>query len=1118
MKKTIILIIIIFNTIVLCFSQSNYRLQLLYNEGFDLYNKQNLHEALYKWQKGLEIAKEIRDIKAILVFESALGLAYESLGYFQQALIHTEEALRISRELGIQKAIFIHLFKIGYIYQNLNDYKKAIDYFEMALRSSAEFATKDTIIGILSGLGILNYELSNYDKAIHYHQKSLAIAKEYGKKIFISSEMGNLARAYVSLSEYQSAMNYYEEALEIDREIDNKKGIINNINGLGIVYMDLNDFRMAILYYEESLILSKELKDNKAEAIAYNNLGHVYRILGDFSKALDYYENSRKIYKELGDNKGLSRVFNGIGLVYRDFGDLQKSLLIHEKSLKINRGIGSKEGIGNSLNNIGLVLWDLGEYQKALKYQKDALNIYRNINSPKGIGSALLNIGNVYSNLGDYQKAIDYYVQALEISQKNGDKNEEAKLLNNIGSVYSFNNELKKAFSYYERSMKIRKELGMSTERIEVNMAFDFLEKGNIEEAGKIIESMGNKAELGILNIRKREYRRAIEYFNYSLKHDLKNHISTNLFLDYCGLGLAYKGLGDFKKAIEYFKNAIILIEEQREKLSEREKSKYFSAKFRAFNRTIPYEGMVESLIALNLNDEAFFYSENIKARILAETIAKNRSILFEAIPSNFITEEESYIKKITGLRREMDKLYINNAMNIFYEKQKQLKNVKEKQGDFIRKLRKLYPEYVSINYPQPLKPSEIALKNNESLVEFKVTDQKTFVFLIRAGQIKVKEIQITRKNLQNKVMKYRNNFYNILSYNDLYKYKVETGLELYSLLLGEILYTIPENSSIIIVPDEFLAVLPFESLIIKIMDGEKMRNGEYGPFPFGVEYLGDKYSISYAQSATTLTLLRTLNKETTKIEKSLTVCDPIFSIDDTRINELEKTELDEEHILLMSAIIDWKTMGIAGLKLRGEAQRTLNKEESIFPRLERTKKIAKGMKELFGNDATILIGESAKEQEIRDRDLTPYKYVIFATHGILDRTIPWIQEPALVLTQIGNSKGYDGFLTMTEVMGLNLNAKVVALTACETGVGENIEGEGVMAMGRAFQYAGAESVLMSLWSVAEDATVLLTNTFFKNLKNDKEPKEALILAKEEIRKKGYEHPFYWSGFILVGD
>ena len=153
----------------------------------------------------------------------------------------------------------------------------------------------------------------------------------------------------------------------------------------------------------------------------------------------------------------------------------------------------------------------------------------------------------------------------------------------------------------------------------------------------------------------------------------------------------------------------------------------------------------------------------------------------------------------------------------------------------------------------------------------------------------------------------------------------------------------------------------------------------------------------------------------------------------------------------------------------------------------------------------------------MRAADLSRYRYLTFATHGILDRTVPYIKEPALVLTQVGNPEGYDGFLTMSEVMGLKLDAEVVALTACETGVGKNVSGEGVMGMGRAFQYAGAQNVLVSLWSVAETSATQLTSAFFKHLKEGNDPKEAIRLARNEIRRQGYEHPFYWASFILFG-
>ncbi len=147
--------------------------------------------------------------------------------------------------------------------------------------------------------------------------------------------------------------------------------------------------------------------------------------------------------------------------------------------------------------------------------------------------------------------------------------------------------------------------------------------------------------------------------------------------------------------------------------------------------------------------------------------------------------------------------------------------------------------------------------------------------------------------------------------------------------------------------------------------------------------------------------------------------------------------------------------------------------------------------------------------------NLTGFSYIIFATHGILDNTVPWIREPALVLSQVGNKPPYDGFLTMSEIMGMKIPAKLALLLACRTGIGESVSGEGVMGLGRAFQFAGCGNTVMSLWLVNEDATVVLTTEMLKNLKGGMEPKLALKAAKDKMRRDGWEHPFYWSAFVI---
>ena len=456
--------------------------------------------------------------------------------------------------------------------------------------------------------------------------------------------------------------------------------------------------------------------------------------------------------------------------------------------------------------------------------------------------------------------------------------------------------------------------------------------------------------------------------------------------------------------------------------------------------------------------------------------------------------------------------------MDIYAEKETELRQVKTKQQEFITRLRKTYPEYAGIHYPQPVKPEEVLLNLNEVLIEFEVTDNATIVFMLKDKKVKTRRIDISREELQQKVLEYRGYFEDISQISDLLKFDPQKGKKLYDLLFGDLLASVKEGTNLVIVPDEFLGILPFEALITDLPKEEKFGEGEFGPFPLGVTYLADRYTLSYAQSATSLSLIRTLKKEVVTGNNMLVVADPIFSATDSRMTQTARLEVAQETINLMGAISDWKQMGMAGIRYRGEERKISEIADELFPRLEKTEVLAGKMKSLFGGKTMVLSGLNAREDKVKNTNFTDYGFLTFATHGILDNMVPYIREPALVLSQVGNPEGVDGFLTMSEVMALKLNAKVVALTACGTGVGKNVSGEGVMGMGRAFQFAGARNVLVSLWSVAETSATELTYAFYGFVKEGKEPKEALGLARNEIRRKGYEHPFYWAAFILVGN
>jgi CHAT domain-containing protein len=191
------------------------------------------------------------------------------------------------------------------------------------------------------------------------------------------------------------------------------------------------------------------------------------------------------------------------------------------------------------------------------------------------------------------------------------------------------------------------------------------------------------------------------------------------------------------------------------------------------------------------------------------------------------------------------------------------------------------------------------------------------------------------------------------------------------------------------------------------------------------------------------------------------------------------------------------------------------------FEPLPETRSEIQAIAKLFqGGQVESLLGEQARESAVKRADLQRFRYLHFATHGILGNDLPGIREPALVLA---NEPGEDGFLTASEVAALKLNAELTVLSACNTGSGEYYTGEGVMGMSRAFLVAGSRAVVVSLWPVASAATERLMIAFYRHLRGGLGAGDALQRAKIEMIERAQKsspaeaHPFFWAPFVVLG-
>ncbi len=957
-------------------------------------------------------------------------------------------------------AIYDQAEKLRIEAKSKDDLMKAQDKFEQASRIFQRTNSDKGTAYSWNQMGLINKSQGEYAKALEYYDKSLAILRQLGDVKGEGTCLSNIGAIYDSWGQYAKALEYYEKSLQITRKIGNTKQEGLTLNNIGLVYQWWGQYSKALENYEKSLAIDRKIGNLNGEGISLNNIGLVYESWGQYAKALEYYEKALPIFKKIGDLKTESITLNNIGEVYRSWGQYAKALECDEKSLSIDRKIGNLKGEGISLNNIGLVYMSWGQYTKALEFYEKGLAIFRKIEDVETEGITLSNIAHLNMAMGKHDQALANLRKTLDIYTRIKVPTDGVK--NSIGEVY--------------------------------------LEMGDIASAEPFIKESGYNSSLGGLALLKSDYDGAKKYYEKLLIKAEQNRNADNLFTAYTGLGKVYESLEDYKKAEEYYEKGIIFTEEIRSSLLPSERKEFFSVKINGFLRSEPGKGLTRVQMKLNQASGSIDSSEVTRARAFADNLFQTSTSGPSGVPREVLEKEDMLVTHVAALKKELAKTDREKNQARYEVLTLQVKEAEVDLRSFVEMLWEKHRAYAAVKYPRPVPLKNSALHSDEYVIMFDCFEDGVGVKVVKGKEIvETHYSKFKQSELEKDIRKFREPFETV-KFRD---FDPTLAHKIYKRLLAPVMAEVPEGSPIIIIPDGVLALLPFEALIVR--GNATWKQGKIADYPDGVTYLGDLYPISYYQSITALTLVREATRTKKPGENLLIIADPVFDMKDNRAQAASNTKVAEKdkgyYPGLMSAIEE----GCTGFK---------------FCRLPGTGLLAENLKKLYGQkcddpyvglkaDKTIFLNTLAPKME-------SYGQIVFATHGLFSDKIPGLMEPFLALSMVPS--GTDGFLRMSDVMSLSINADLVALTACQTGLGRDLSGEGVMSMGRAFQYAGARSVLMSLWSVAEKSSIMLVEDFFKYRKAGKSKLESLKLARNDIRKEGFEHPFFWAPFILVGE
>jgi len=936
------------------------------------------------------------------------------------------------------------------------------------------------------------------------------------------------------LSRLDSAAYYAKAAIELmdDKELAAPDVEARSYNQLGLVETDNSNFREAIALFERALELTEhESVSIEARATILGNFGSVYDEQGDFDKALDYYSKGIALLREDGNTtryrEQLARLYNYIGITHRKMGEFDKALQFYERELEINlelRGQGHPS-VARVYTNIGGIYYYRGDYGQAIQYFKRAAESTELVfgDTHPRVGLIYNNIGAVYYEQGNYEQAVAYMEKSAEIKRKTQgeDHPDLALTYNNIGSIYTEMEEYDTAIGYLQQSLEIRKTA--------------------LGENHPILSN--NYNSLGVLYLSTEATDNAIQSFRQSLDITLRSRGSSHPYAAEArtNLARAYRAKGEISEALKYLRSAEEALELDRERRNRsvgsdlhmpyrhptyaadvlHQKGKTFYSLYENSGDTEDLETALQTysrlsslldVIQLSFQheeskllmgsrshqiyedalkvayalyqetgsneylEEMFFFAEKSKARVIMELLNNKEARKFAGIPDSLIAYENSLRDDLSTIQQTLSSEEETDEREVL---QDSLFTLNRELDAHLSYLEDAFPKYHSFKYRSDV-PSLQELRSqyfstgDGVILEYFYGAEATWAMVLQPGDIEAVRLPHL-PDLSQKIA----DFKRAISLKEDSTY-IRLGYELYQALI-EPVEAYLEDEKVLLVPDGILNLLPFDALLSrKVEDPDSFTQ---------LPYLLRSYQFSYTPSAS-LSAYLDVDAEREYPETFIAFA-PVFS-DLSRSQPREGNRRE-----------GWEALPSTKYEVE-EIADYLNENRSFWSMFT------------GGASAEVFTGHRATEANFKSGALSDYRYLHLATHAFTSDAQS--QRSGIAFFPGGSEGEEDGILYAEEIYGLDLQNELVVLSACETGTGEVRTGEGIIGLSRAFQYAGAQKLLVSLWNVEDRSTARLMISFYEKLQESRGP-GALQTAKQTlIDTTSYAHPRYWAPFIFIGN
>lgn len=1063
-----------------------------------------------------EVVYNLDGTEAKEPFSKITELAMQAYGTgdYQKCVVLFERRLeQAKRQLGDRHPNYAESMNdLGIIYGSLGQFDKAEKAHLEAMSILEQTVGMENIFytSSLVNLGEVYKAQGKYAQAKSLYARTIAIEVNLlgANNPEFALSLRNFAGLYNTLGQYDSALILYE----LVRKIYERNDLTNSVqdasamNGIAVIQENLGKVDVAEKLYIEALkIRAKQLgTKHPAYLISLNNVGGIQVKRGDFEGAKSKFREIVEVYKNvLGtENLQYSLALNNLALVFLNEGSLVEAEKLFSESIVIRDRILGKNSTENtqSMHNLAQVYMRQGNYSKAEALYKEVLDLQLKYlgNEHARYALTLNDLGPLYIRMKRYKEAEMVLLEAQAIQEKVvGKKNTVyATILHNRAAVYVATGGYSKAEELYQQSRDIEIEI---------------LGQNHADYA----HTMNSLAEL---NLKKGDFKVAEKYYKEALEIRTKTIGKRSPFYTKSLYGLAETYfLSKRNELAEPLYNEMSngLLDQVRSyfpTLSEYEKEAfYFTLKeeFESFNsfaveRASDNASITQEIFNNQIATKAILFNSSNKIR--NSILSSNDTVLIDVFRRWHIKRNQlSKAYQMDAEQRTKSNIVLENLENEINDIERQLSeraqgfSSNEKKRYTWRDIQRTLLKGEAVVEIVRVRKSGVAkmVVDTTTLKEIVyplrgLTDTVYYAMLVITPKSKNPEL-ILLKNGNELEGKFLRNYKNAVQF----KIKDSISYDVYWQPIARYLKR-QKIQNVYLSPDGVYNVLNANVLL-----NSKTR-----------KFASDENEIRYISNSKDL-LLR--DKKASGARNVFLFGNPDFSEQDTiSITNGQRSLIDQPESI-QRLFAGGKISSLPGTKVEIDVIEELLKQQQVTLSKKSGRLVTEENLKALKNPAVLHIAthgfflEDSGVQSFAGFDAKVNKNPLFRSGLLLAGS-----QKTISGQRVGNAE--DGILTAYEAMNLNLDkTDLVVLSACETGLGEIRNGEGVYGLQRAFQTAGAKSVLMSLWKVDDNATQELMTSFYKNWLESGDKRDAFKKAQASVRKK-YSHPYYWGAFVLVGE